>query len=180
VSAWVRLAGELHQVFTRVAALSVVAPGGLVEILNALASMIFPAIRELPKVKWQTRLGSTWLMPPLISHGVLYTGGGEDEILYTLDLQTGEKLWATGGFGSMESTGVIAGDIIVAGGYSNLVQALNRLAGEALWSFNANTLYKVLRLSWMRSSTLRPIMLAMLWICILSNKTIDFWLFLIR
>jgi eukaryotic-like serine/threonine-protein kinase len=97
----------------------------------------FPAIRELPKVKWQTRLGSTWLMPPLIFDGVLYTGGGEDGILYTLDLQTGEKLWATGGFGSMESTGVISGDIIVAGGYSNLVQALNRLAGEALWSFNA-------------------------------------------
>ena len=97
----------------------------------------FPAIRELPKVKWQTRLGSTWLMPPLISDGVLYTGGGENGILYALDLQTGEKLWATGGFGSMESTGVIAGDIIVAGGYSNLVQALNRLTGEALWSFNA-------------------------------------------
>jgi hypothetical protein len=28
-----------------------------VEILNALASMIFPAIRELPKVKWQNQ---TW------------------------------------------------------------------------------------------------------------------------
>jgi hypothetical protein len=40
-----------------------------------------------------------------------------------------------------------------------------------------NALYKVLRLSWMRSSTLRPIMLAMLWICILSNETIDFGYF---
>ena len=29
----------------------------------------------------------------------------------------------------------------------------------------------------MRSSTLRPIMLAMLWICILSNETIDFGYF---
>jgi len=97
----------------------------------------FPAIRELPEVQWQTRVGSTWLMPPLISDGILYTGGGEDGILYALDLQTGEKLWATGGFGSMESTGAIAGDIIVAGGYSNLVQALDRLTGEVLWSFNA-------------------------------------------
>ena len=77
----------------------------------------------------------------------------------------------------MESTGVIAGDIIVAGGYRNLVQALNRLTGEACAHSMQNTLYKVLRLSWMRSSTLRPIMLAMLWICILTNETIDFGYF---
>ena len=97
----------------------------------------FPAIRELPEVQWRTTVSSTWLMPPLIADGILYTGGGGDGFLYALDLQTGEKLWATGGFDQMESTGAIAGDVIVAGGYSNLVQALDRLTGEVLWSFNA-------------------------------------------
>lgn len=97
----------------------------------------FPAIRELPEVEWQTSVSSTWLMPPLIADGMLYTGGGGDGVLYALDLQTGEELWAAGGFDQMESTGAIAGDIIVAGGYSNLVQALDRHNGESIWSFNA-------------------------------------------
>ena len=97
----------------------------------------FPAIRELPEVQWQTTVSSTWLMPPLIADGILYTGGGGDGLLYALDLQTGEKLWATGGFDQMEATGAISGDIIIAGGYSNLVQALDRRNGEVLWSFNA-------------------------------------------
>lgn len=96
----------------------------------------FPAIRDLPEVQWQTKVSSTWLMPPLIADGILYTGDGEDGFLYALDLQTGAKLWATGGFDQMESTGAISGDIIVAGGYSNLVQALDRHSGEPIWSFN--------------------------------------------
>ncbi len=67
-----------------------------------------------------------------------YALAAEKMEFYTLWIcKQAKELWATGGFGSMESTGVIAGDIIVAGGYSNLVQALNRLTGEALWSFNA-------------------------------------------
>ena len=97
-----------------------------------------PAILELPEVQWQTSVSSTWLMPSLIADGILYTGGGGDGFLYALDLQTGEKLWATGGFDQMDSTGAIAGDIIVAGGYSNLVQALDRHSGEPIWSFNAH------------------------------------------
>lgn len=98
----------------------------------------FPAIRELPEVEWQTSVSSTWLMPPLIADGILYTGGGGDGFLHALDLQTGEKLWATGGFDQMESTGAIAGNIIVAGGYSSLVQVLDRHSGKPIWSFNAH------------------------------------------
>jgi len=124
----------------------------------------FPAIRELPEVQWRTTVSTTWLMPPLIADGILYTGGGGDGFLYALDLQTGEKLWATGGFDQMESTGAIAGDVIVAGGYSNLVQALDRLTGEVSWSFNAKYFIQASPLSWRRSSTLRPIMPAMPWI----------------
>ena len=97
----------------------------------------FPAIRQLPEVQWQTTVSSTWLMPPLIADGILYTGGGGDGFLYALDIQTGEKLWATGGFDQMESTGAISGDIIVAGGYSKLIQALDRHSGERIWSFIA-------------------------------------------
>ena len=77
----------------------------------------------------------------------------------------------------MESTGVIAGDIIVAGGYSNLVQALNRLTGEALWSFNAKYFVQGSPLSVDEIVYIATIMLAMLWICILSNETIDFGYF---
>ena len=66
-----------------------------------------------------------------------YALAAEKMEFYTLWICKQAKGFGQPGFGSMESTGVIAGDIIVAGGYSNLVQALNRLTGEALWSFNA-------------------------------------------
>jgi outer membrane protein assembly factor BamB len=94
-----------------------------------------PAIRQQPDVKWQTQVGSMWLMPPLVTDGVLYTGGGNGW-LYAFDAQTGERMWAAGGFGQMESTGAIAGDVIIAGGYAKRVQALDRRNGNVLWSFN--------------------------------------------
>lgn len=96
----------------------------------------FPAIRNQPQVLWQTKVGSTWLMPPLLADGILYTGSG-DGTLYALNAETGETLWSTGGFGQLESTGAIAGDILVVGGYSGLVQALNRHSGEVLWTFRS-------------------------------------------
>src|ERR1044071_8384136 len=41
----------------------------------------FPAIREEPSIQWQTKLSSTWLMPPILSDGILYTGS-RNGILY--------------------------------------------------------------------------------------------------
>ena len=52
--------------------------------------------------------------------------------------RTGEKIWSASGFGQMEATGAIAGDVIVAGGFSKLVQAFNRYNGQVLWSFNSS------------------------------------------
>jgi eukaryotic-like serine/threonine-protein kinase len=97
-----------------------------------------PAIRQLPEIKWQSEISTTWLMPAMIAEDILYTGGGGDGWLYALDIGTGEKIWAVGGFGQMESTGAIAGDVIVAGGYSKLVQALDRRTGEVLWKFDSS------------------------------------------
>src|SRR5687768_14651233 len=37
----------------------------------------FPAIRHQPNVKWQTKVSSTWLMPPILAGGALYTGSGD-------------------------------------------------------------------------------------------------------
>jgi len=96
-----------------------------------------PAIRHQPEVKWQTEVGSTWLMPPLLADGILYTGSG-DGVLYALDAETGEQLWSKEGFGQLESTGAIAGDIIVTGGYSQVVKALDRKTGEEIWSFTTD------------------------------------------
>lgn len=92
------------------------------------------AILTAPQVQWQVRVSATWLMPPLLAEGILYTGSGSGTI-YALNAQTGETLWSTGGFGQLESTGAIAGDLLVAGGYNNEVRALNRHTGEELWSF---------------------------------------------
>jgi len=97
-----------------------------------------PAIRQLPEIKWQSEISTTWLMPPMIADDILYTGGGGDGWLYALDIKTGEKIWAAEGFGQMESTGAIAGDVIVAGGFSKLVQAFDRRNGEVLWTFNSS------------------------------------------
>jgi eukaryotic-like serine/threonine-protein kinase len=90
------------------------------------------AIRHQPEVKWQTQVSSTWLMPPMVADGILYTGSG-DGVLYALNAETGELIWSTGGFGQLESTGAIAGDMIITGG--ELVQALDRQIGNVLWSF---------------------------------------------
>src|SRR5215211_7238077 len=98
----------------------------------------FPAIRSEPSVKWQTKVSSTWLMPPVLADGTLYTGSG-DGVLYALDAQTGQPLWSTGGFSQLENSGAVAGDTIVAGGYDQRVRALDRHTGEVLWSFGTSS-----------------------------------------
>lgn len=97
----------------------------------------FSAVRQLPEVKWQTKVSATWLMPPLYTDGMVYTGSG-DGVLYALNAETGEQVWSAEGFGQLESTGAIAGDRIITAGFSNLVQALDRLTGEVLWSFHTD------------------------------------------
>ena len=93
-----------------------------------------PAIRHQPEVKWQSKVSSKWLVSPMLAEGILYTGSG-DGSLYALDAETGEEIWSAGGFGQLESTGAIAGDVIVAGGYGKLVQALDRRNGNLLWTY---------------------------------------------
>jgi eukaryotic-like serine/threonine-protein kinase len=94
----------------------------------------FPAIRTQPDVKWQTKVSDTWLMPPLLADGILYTGSG-DGVLYAVDAETGEQLWSEDGFGQLESTGAIAGDMIITGGYNQTVKALDRITGDKRWSY---------------------------------------------
>lgn len=95
----------------------------------------FPAIRQEPTIKWQTKVSSTWLMPPILVDGMLYAGSG-DGMLYALDVQSGQEIWSTGGFRQLENSGAVAGDAIVIGGYDRRVWALDRLNGEVLWSFD--------------------------------------------
>ena len=94
----------------------------------------FPAIRELPEVVWKTKLSSTWLMPPLLADGILYTGSG-DGVLYAVETETGKEVWSVEGFGQLESTGAIAGDTIVTAGYNQQVKALDRITGDKRWTF---------------------------------------------
>ena len=49
-------------------------------------SFDFPAIRDEPSINWQTKLSSTWLMPPILAGEVLYTGSGNGT-LYAVDVQ---------------------------------------------------------------------------------------------
>ena len=98
----------------------------------------FPAIRQLPGVKWRTELDNLFMGTPLVADGVLYSGGS-DGSLYALDAGSGEVLWAAGGFEIIETATAIAGDVIIGGGGNNLVQALDRRDGHPLWSFRATT-----------------------------------------
>jgi len=93
-----------------------------------------PAMRNQPEVKWQTKVSETWLMPPMLADGMIYAGSG-DGVLYALNAETGEQVWSADGFGQLESTGAIAGDVIITAGFSNLVQATDRKTGEVRWSF---------------------------------------------
>ena len=95
-----------------------------------------PSIRHQPEVKWQTKVSSTWLMPPMLADGMLYTGSG-DGVLYALNAETGEMIWSAGVFEGLESTGAIAGDTIVTGGFSKLVQAFDRYTGNVLWKYKS-------------------------------------------
>jgi outer membrane protein assembly factor BamB len=95
----------------------------------------FPAIRQEPGIQWQTKIGSSWLVPPVLADGVLYTGSGNGS-LYAVDAQTGEEIWSTGGFSQLENSGAVAGDLIVAGGYDQRVRGLDRHTGDVLWSFD--------------------------------------------
>jgi eukaryotic-like serine/threonine-protein kinase len=94
----------------------------------------FPAIRTQPDVKWQTKVSGTWLMPPLLADGILYTGSGSG-VLYAVDAETGEQLWSEDGFGQLEATGAIAGDMIITAGYNQTVKALDRITGDERWSY---------------------------------------------
>jgi outer membrane protein assembly factor BamB len=100
----------------------------------------FPAIRQEPSLRWQTKLSSSWLMPPILADEVLYTGSGNG-VLYAVDVQTGEKIWSTDGFSQLENSGAVAGDTLVVGGYDGRARALDRHTGEVLWSFD--TVYPV-------------------------------------
>jgi outer membrane protein assembly factor BamB len=104
---------------------------------NALRTGVFdfPAIRSEPGIIWQTKVSSTWLMPPILADETLYTGSG-DGVLYALDARSGQEIWSTDGFGQLENSGAVAGDLIVLGGYDQRVRALDRYSGEVLWSFN--------------------------------------------
>jgi len=95
----------------------------------------FPAIRQEPVIQWQTKVSSTWLMPPVLVDNILYTGSG-DGVIYAVDIQAGQELWSTGGFGQLENSGAVAGDLLVVGGYDQRVRALDRHTGEVLWAFD--------------------------------------------
>jgi outer membrane protein assembly factor BamB len=97
----------------------------------------FPAIRQLPTLQWQTRLSSTWLMPPVLADGILYTGSGNGT-LYALDVKSGEKIWSKDGFSQLENSGAVSEEILVAGGYDGVLRALDRHTGEILWSFDTH------------------------------------------
>jgi outer membrane protein assembly factor BamB len=94
----------------------------------------FPAIRTQPQVQWQAKISNTWLMPPLLAEGILYTGSG-DGVLYAVDADTGEQLWSQAGFGQLESTGAITGDTIITAGYNQTVKAMDRTTGDERWSY---------------------------------------------
>jgi eukaryotic-like serine/threonine-protein kinase len=95
----------------------------------------FPTIRQVPRIKWQTKVSSTWLMPPILAAGTLYTGSG-DGVIYALDAQSGQEIWSREGFGQLENSGAVAGDLLIIGGYDKRVRALNRHTGKELWSFD--------------------------------------------
>lgn len=92
------------------------------------------AIRNLPEVKWQTKMGSTLLISPLVVEDILYTGSANGD-LYALNIETGEEIWSVSGFGHLENSGAVSGDVIVAGGYSRSVKAMDRHTGNEIWSF---------------------------------------------
>src|ERR1041385_3333859 len=69
-------------------------------------SFDFLAIRQEPSVKWQTKISPTWLMPPILAEGILYTGSG-DGTVYAVDVQTGRQLWSAGGFSALENSGAV-------------------------------------------------------------------------
>jgi outer membrane protein assembly factor BamB len=98
-----------------------------------------PTIRNQPDVKWQTKVGSTLLISPLIVDDILYTGSADGK-LYALNIETGEENWSVSGFGHLENSGGVSGDVIVAGGYSRDVKALDRHTGSELWSFQTENI----------------------------------------
>jgi outer membrane protein assembly factor BamB len=106
---------------------------------NSQRTGVYPmsGIRQQPEVKWQTKVSSTWLMPPMLADGMLYTGSG-DGVLYALNAETGEEIWSVGGFEAFESTGAIAGDVIITGGFSNVVKALDKNTGDEVWSYQTD------------------------------------------
>jgi len=95
-----------------------------------------PAIRNQPAIKWQTKVGTTWSMPPMLADGILYTGSGDGN-LYPLNAETGEQIWSVSGLRQFESTGAIAGNKIISSGFNQLVQAFDRYDGHELWSFRS-------------------------------------------
>jgi outer membrane protein assembly factor BamB len=97
----------------------------------------YPAIRQLPGVKWQTDIGLTTESSPLFFDGVLYVGA-QDGKLHALDGETGETLWASGAFGGHLSPIAIAGDVVYVGGLNGAVNARHRQTGQRIWLFNAS------------------------------------------
>jgi outer membrane protein assembly factor BamB len=100
-------------------------------------SFSFPAIRQQPKQKWKVHPGPSNLGTPLVSGGILYSGGS-DGLLYALDSASGKTIWSKGDFELIENATAIVGDVIVGGGLNKAVRALNRRDGKQLWSFEAS------------------------------------------
>lgn len=99
----------------------------------------FPAMRDMPELKWSTQLGSSlYLGTPLLADGIIYTGGSDGKF-YALDAQTGKLLWSAEDFDATETASAIAGNTIIVAGQNKSVKALDRSNGKTIWSFTVST-----------------------------------------
>lgn len=84
----------------------------------------------------ERRGGAIWSSPAFYQ-GLIYFGG-EDGIVYSLNLSSGVEVWVYKTSGPIWSTPAVSGGVIYLGSKDGSIYALNAFDGSFLWSFETN------------------------------------------
>ncbi|MCM8527107.1 MAG: PQQ-binding-like beta-propeller repeat protein [Lentisphaeraceae bacterium] len=94
------------------------------------------SISAKPTLKWKFQTEGNLKGTAVVKDGFVYFGS-EDEKVYCLKLENGEKVWEKKVEDIVEASPLILGDSIIIGTGSGQLYRLNRKNGDTIWTFKA-------------------------------------------
>jgi outer membrane protein assembly factor BamB len=98
------------------------------------SSISIPDFDDLPKTKWEFKTARPLFSSPVISGKLVYFGGN-DSVLYAIDIESGKEEWKFQTKGEIRSNVCIESDCLYLNGGDGTIYKLNKLDGKMQWKF---------------------------------------------